>query len=128
MPQTIPQRSISITILGTDKDAQVVYNYASPITGLTYTNAPACDMLCNQPSYSLFVLDFPTTGNGWTIVDITPKGDSPTLSQTAGAYNLSILTFNPHTTEDTYRFYINYRNSITGAKISVDPQEGNIPR
>jgi hypothetical protein len=127
MAQTIPQRTISVSILGTDNDAQVLYNYSSPITGLTYTNSPQCDLLCNQPSYSLFVLDYAATRNGWAIVNITPYGDSPALAQTPGAYNLSILTFNPYTAQDTYRFYINYHNTITGAKISIDPQEGNVP-
>lgn len=128
MAQTIPQRLVSITVVGTDDRSSVVYTYSSPITGLSYNNAPTCDIESNQPTYSLFVLDYVSTMNGWVIVDTSPRGDSPVLSQVPGAYNLSILTFNPHTTEGTYRFYINYRNTITGAKISIDPQEGNIPR
>jgi hypothetical protein len=128
MAQTIPQRTVTITVVGTDDKSSILYNYVSPITGLSYTNSPTCDLLCNQPSYSLFVLDYISTLNGWVIVDTSPHGDSPVLSQVPGAYNLSILTFNPHTNDDTYRFYINYRNTITGARISVDPQEGNIPR
>jgi hypothetical protein len=128
MPLTTPQRTISVTIIGTDKEAQVVYSYLSPVSGLSYINSPLCDLVVNQPVYCLFVLDYASTMNGWTICDTSPYGDSPPLAQTAGALNLSILTYNPHTTEDTYRFYINYRNTITGAKIAIDPQEGNIPR
>jgi hypothetical protein len=128
MPLTTPQRTLSITVIGTDKEAQVVYSYLSPVTGLSYINSPTCDLLVNQPVYCLFVLDYASTMNGWTIFDITPYGRSPELSQTPGALHLSILTYNPHTTEDKYQFYINYHNTVTGAKISIDPQEGNIPR
>jgi hypothetical protein len=128
MRQTTPQRTIMISINGTGEDAQVFYSYLSPISGLSYIDAPICDLQCNQATYCLYVLDFASTLNGWEIIDISPYGASPILPQMKGANNLSIQTFNPYTSPTTYRFYINYQNSITGKKISIDPQEGNIPR
>lgn len=126
MPQAVPQRVITISINGTDHEANVAYTYQSPITGQSYANAPICDMVVDRAIYSLFVLDYISTLNGWTITQTTPYQDSPTLLQVAGALNLSLLTFNSYTTEHTYRFYIHYRNSITGATMCRDPQEGNI--
>jgi hypothetical protein len=128
MTLATPQRTITISIIGTDKDAQVFYSYLSPVTGQSYINAPKCDLVVNQPVYCLFVLDYASTISGWTIVDTSPYGNSPPLAQTPGALNLSILTYDPHTTDDIYRFYINYLNTVTGVPISIDPQEGNIPR
>ncbi|MGJ9416289.1 hypothetical protein ACHAC9_00780 [Massilia sp. CMS3.1] len=128
MSLTTPQRIITISIIGTGKDAQAFYSYLSPVTGQSYINAPLCDLLVNQPVYCLFVLDYASTMSGWTIVNTSPYGRSPELSQTPGALNLSVLTYNPHTTEDKYQFYINYLNTITNVTIGIDPQEGNIPR
>lgn len=128
MPSTVPQRTISISITGTDKDAQVRYSYWSPVTGESFLNAPICDLSCNQPTYCLYVLDFMATQNGWSITGTSPNGDSPVLTQVPGAYHLSVLTFNPHTTDTQYRFFINYHNSLTGVDIQFDPQETNIPR
>jgi hypothetical protein len=128
MQLTTPQRTITISLLGTDQDTQAFYSYLSPVTGQSYIDAPLCDLLVNQPVYCLFVLDYASTMSGWTIVDTSPYGRSPALEQTPGALNLSVLTYNPHTTTDTYRFYINYLNTITGTTVSIDPQEGNIPR
>lgn len=122
-----PQRTITISILGTDGEAQVLYSYWSPISGLTYQNSPVCDIKCDQPTDCLFVLDFEATRRGWTIVNTTPRDKSAALEQVPGAKHLSILTINPYTSLDTYNFYIHYRNSVTGAKLAVDPQEGNIP-
>lgn len=126
MPQAIPQRIITITINGNDNDAQVLYTYQSPVTGQSYVNSPNCDMEVNRAIYSLFVLDYATTLNGWAIKQTSPYQGSAVLSQVPGAFNLSLLTFNPYTTEHLYRFYIHYRNSITGAEIARDPQEGNL--
>lgn len=126
MSQAIPQRVITITIVGNGKDAQVLYTYLSPVTGQTYTNSPTCDMVCDRAVYSLFVLDYSSTLNGWTIAETSPYEASPVLSQVPGAFHLSLLTFNPYTTEHVYRFYIHYRNSLNGVHIKRDPQEGNI--
>lgn len=123
----IPQRSVTISINGTDKHSTVTYSYWSPVFGTTYVNAPTCDLTCNQATYCLYLLDFAASQNGWTIVKTSPHQDSGLLCQVAGSNNLSIMTFNPYTSEGNYRFYIHYQNMATGAKISFDPQEGNIP-
>lgn len=128
MPQAIPQRTITISLTGTGEDAQAFYTYLSPITGLSYLGAPVCDLKCSQPTFCLYVLDFASTLSGWTIIDTTPVAGSGTLSQTPGANHLSVATFNPYTTDSTYNFYINYRNTITGKTVHIDPQEGNVPR
>ncbi|MGK5066458.1 hypothetical protein D3C81_138250 [compost metagenome] len=122
-----PQRTITISILGTDHNAQALYSFWSPLSGLSYQNSPSCDINCNQPTDCLFILDFEATRHGWTIVNTTPKGSSPVLEQVPGARHLSVMTINPYTSLDTYNFYINYRNTITGAELAIDPQEGNIP-
>ncbi|APA68743.1 MULTISPECIES: hypothetical protein [unclassified Janthinobacterium] len=127
MAFTTPQRTITISIIGNDQNAQVRYSYWSPITGLTYQQSPICDLTSKQATYCLFLLDYESTRNGWTIVNTSPNGTSPVLAQVAGAYNLSVMTINPYTTLDTYNFYINYRNALTGIEVSFDPQEGNIP-
>lgn len=127
MSLTIPQRTITISINGADQNARVTYTYLSPISGASFTNAPNCDLSCNQPTYCLYLLDFTASQNGWTIVKTSPNQDSGALSQVPGPFNLSLLTFNPYTATDTYRFYIHYLNMMTGAKICFDPQEGNIP-
>jgi hypothetical protein len=126
MAHSTAQRTITLSINGSDKDAQVFYTYTSPVTGLSYVDAPVCDLLCNQPINCLFLLDYLSTLNGWTIIDTTPNG-TPALEQVAGARRLSIMTINPYDTPGTYKFFINYKNELTGAVIHRDPQEGNIP-
>lgn len=127
MTLAIPQRIVTITIQGTGTDALVVYSYVSPVTGISYVQSPTCDLLVDRASYCLFVLDYSTTQNGWAITEMTAHGQSGQLPYVPGAFHLSLLTFNPHTTHHTYRFYIHYRNTFTNAEIKIDPQEGNIP-
>lgn len=127
MPQAIPQRVITLTIVGNDSDAQVLYTYLSPVTGQSFINAPVCNMVCDRAVYSLFVLDYTSTLNGWTICETSSHDSSPSLLQVPGALNLSIMTFNSFTTEHIYRFYIHYRNSLNGKTMKRDPQETNIP-
>jgi hypothetical protein len=123
----IPQRSITISINGTDNNASVTYTYWSPVYGTNYVNSPSCDLSCNQPTFCLYLLDFTTSQNGWTIVKSSPHQDSGSLNQVIGPNNLSLQTFNSYTALDTYRFYIHYYNMVTKARICFDPQEGNIP-
>jgi hypothetical protein len=127
MAHHFPQRIITLTVNGNDKNAQVYYTYNCPVKGLAYINSPVCDLLVNHAINSLFVLDYTSTLNGWRIIDTTPNG-TPALEQYPGARNLSILTSNPYDKPGTYKFYINYHNTQTDATIHIDPQEGNIPR
>lgn len=129
MPSPIPQRTISISVLGIDENADVLYSYWSPVTGRNHTDEPRCDLVCNRPIRSLFVLDYPSTINGWIITGSYPHAHSRELPPTMGPDNLSISYFNDDEyVGDTYRFYIEYKNTVTEKIIKVDPQEGNIPK
>lgn len=122
-----PQRVITISIVGTDENAEVYYTYHSPVSGVSYIDCPVCDMVADQPINSLFVLDYFSTKNGWTITQVTPRRGSPAMDSVHGALNLSILTINPYTSTDVmYRFYLHYVNTVTDAEMERDPQMGNI--
>jgi len=124
----VPQRLIIISIEGVQSNVRVFYSYVSPIYGTTFIHSPTCDILINQPTNTLYLLDFATTANGWTITSITPRAPSEPLETMEGPLGLSIMTINRYDPPAaTYNFYINYRNSITNQEISIDPQQGNIP-
>ena len=124
----IPQRTISLSVAGIDELAEVRYTYWSPVTGEHHVGVPVCDLLVDRPIYSLFTLDYQSSLNGWTITGTRPNTRSRTLQSTPGPYNLSVLTSNKDEyIGDVFRFYIDYLNTITGATISIDPQEGNVP-
>lgn len=127
MTQPVPQRVITISIVGTDQSATVYYSYLSPVTGLAYTNCPVCDLVADQATNSLFLLDFISTSNGWTITAISPRRGSASLESVPGALQLSIMTINPYDPVDAvYKFYIHYENTVSGTQMERDPQEGNI--
>jgi hypothetical protein len=124
----VPQRTISLSIAGIDELAEVKYSYWSPVTGEHHADVPVCDLLVNRPINSLFTLDYQSSLNGWIITGTHPHTHSRTLPSTIGPNELSVSTFNTNEySGDVFRFYIDYRNTITGAKISIDPQEGNVP-
>lgn len=125
---TNPQRTITISLSGTGEDATATYSYVSPVTGSTFLNAPVCDLKCQQASYCLYILDFASTKAGWTLTGTAPNGGATGMTSVPGALNLSLLTFDPYTCYSTYRFYLRYLNTLTGAEIEIDPQEGNVPR
>lgn len=122
-----PQRVIIISITGTGEQSEVYYSYVSPVSGLSYVNCPVCDLVADQATNTLFVLDFFSTKNGWTITGISPRKGSPALESVSGALNLSILTVNPYINLDVYKFYIHYLNTVNGAEMERDPQVGNVP-
>jgi len=123
----IPQRTITITVHGDNNDHYMTYSYWSPVTHEQYNNVPKCDLLCNRPTYFLFILDYKSTLNGWTITGITPGENFPPLETTPGPYHLSVANYDPHSDHEVHHFAINYLNTITGISDAVDPQEGNIP-
>ena len=124
----VPQRTIFLTIAGIDEHAEVRYTYWSPVTGDHPVDVPVCDLLVDRPINSLFVLDYASSLNGWIITGIHADARSRPLPPTMGPNSLSISTFNSDEYRgDLFRFFIDYRNTITGATISVDPQEGNVP-
>lgn len=127
MAAPYPQRLITITVNGNDKNSTVFYTYTSPLDGLVRVDSPVCDLLCNAPVNCLYVLDYISTQNGWIITETTPNG-TPALDQYPGAKQQSIMTVNPYNSPGVFKYFIHYRNELTGATISIDPQEGNVPR
>jgi len=127
MTQPAPQRVITVSIIGTGEDADVYYSYLSPVSGLSYTYCPVCDIVADQAINSLFVLDYFATQNGWTIAGSSPKEGSPSLESVQGALNLSMMTINPYSSpEAVYKFFIHYVNTVTGDEMERDPQIGNV--
>lgn len=127
MTQPVPQRVITISVVGNHKDAVVYYSYISPVDGIVRLNSPVCDILVDRSIYTLYILDYSATLNGWTVTGIYPHDKSPSLEWKPGALNLSIMTINPYKTDDTYNYYIEYTNTHTGAIMKRDPQEVNVP-
>lgn len=121
-----PQRVITISVVGNHRNAIVYYSYISPIDGLVRINSPVCDILVDRPIQTLYVLDYSSTLNGWTIAGTSPHDGSPVLQTVPGALNLSIMTINPYATHDIYSYYIHYYNIVTKDEIKRDPQEGNV--
>lgn len=122
-----PQRFISISIYGVHKNGRVFYSYTSPVSGIVVNNSPKCEISVDQPTYSLFLLDFSASMNGWTISGITPRAPSEPLETMEGPQGLSIMTINRYSSPTAiYAFYIHYRNTITGEEFKADPQEGNV--
>lgn len=126
--QTVPQRIITISISGIEKNARVFYSYTSPIYGIAFVNVPTCDISIDQPTYTMFVLDFASSMNGWTFKGILPRHDANPLSTIIGENKLSLTTFNPYDPEyPDHAYYIEYYNTITEKEMKHDPQENNVP-
>lgn len=123
----IPQRTISLSVHGDHAGAQVTYSYWSPIKGQDFHDAPQCDLLYSRPTRFLFVLDYWSTLNGWTITRTVPRHGSPELPTQIGPDHLSVSNCNSHMGGETIHFAIEYKNTRTGHSMSIDPQEGNIP-
>lgn len=129
MATPIPQRVITISLKQINNELRAFYTFLSPLTGNMFIDAPSCDIECNQPTNTLFVLDFASSAAGWTIVDTSRKEPSLPLPHKSGPSDQSVQVYNPHIDDTTkYSFYINYKNTVTGETKPIDPQEGNIPR
>jgi hypothetical protein len=126
MTPPIPQRTVTLTVIGTDHHATVSYSYWSPVTGHTYTHAPTCELVCKTATDTLFVLDYRSAAAGWTLLRTRPN-HTPALDSVLGPKQLSLMTIDPYSKDITYKFYIDYVNTVTEASISIDPQEGNDP-
>lgn len=124
---SIPQRTVSLSIITSSGSPKVYYTYVNPITKKQFKDVPTCDLVVNQPVYTLFYLDYESTDAGWTISDIKPAGDSAPIAWKLGPHELSATTDYPfHAPSKTYRFYICYQNA-KGPSFCEDPQEGNGP-
>lgn len=130
MKQATPQRTVTISVSGrTEEDARVSYSYWSPNDGLMRANTPVCDLYQKYSTNTLFVLDYASTQDGWTITGIAPNpSGAPALESIRGPKLTSIMTmFVESEQPELYKFFILYKNTITGASLAVDPQEGNTP-
>jgi hypothetical protein len=130
MTNATPQRIVNITLTGRHADeTQVMYSYWSPNDGFVRSGGPNCDLYQQYATNTLFVLDYASTLNGWTIVRTEPNPPGTLgLEMIRGPKNTSLMTLFPdrHPGE-VYNFYIVYKNEITGDTVRFDPQEGNIP-
>lgn len=130
MKYATPQRTVTISVSGRMvEDAHVSYSYWAPHDGLTRTSTSVCDLYQSTATNTLFVLDFASARNGWTIVGTEPNpAGSPALPTIAGPANLSIMTMFPDRAPgETYSFFIVYQNTLTDVTVRFDPQEGNRP-
>jgi hypothetical protein len=129
------QRVIVISIstnrlpVAPDKPFKCRYSYLSPVTGLVHMADPKCDLLVNEPTNCLFVLDFLTAKDGWKIDSISSTPSSTLLESIAGPLNQSILVINPYINDPTgqYHYYIHYNRPDDNQFFKEDPQEGNGP-
>lgn len=130
MKHARPQRTVSIRLTGRRKsDAQVAYTYWTPSDGTTRTDSPKCELYNEAGTNTLFLLDYASTRNGWTIIGIEPNpADAPCLETILGPANTSIMTLFPDSDyPETFKFYIVYSNTLTEETVKYDPQEENTP-
>jgi hypothetical protein len=130
MNKATPQRTVTITINGKSaEDAQVAYTYWSPNNGATYTASPKCDLYQNEATNTLFLLDYQSSQNGWTISAVEPNpAGAPSLETIRGPAGQSVMTLFPELkVPQIFNFYIVYKNTLTGAEVRFDPQESNFP-
>lgn len=130
MNQARPQRTVTISLSASQpSDAQVAYTYWAPSDGITSTNAPVCDLYNERGTNTLFLLDYVSTLNGWTIAGIAPNpAGAPCLESILGPASTSLMTLFPDSAQPhVFRFYIAYRNTLTGQTLMLDPQESNTP-
>jgi hypothetical protein len=125
-----PQRTVNISVMGRyAEDAQVTYSYWSPNDGFNRIATTTCDLYQKGATNTLFILDYASTLNGWTIVGTKPNPpNAPALETIRGPAHTSIMTMFPNLDEpETYKFFIVYQNTITDETLERDPQEGNKP-
>lgn len=130
MKTATPQRSVTIAICGRGADdAQVRYSYWSPDDGVTRTATPRCDLDQARATNTLFLLDYQSSLNGWTITGVEPNpAGAPALETIPGPAAQSVMTLFPKLpVTEVFKFYIVYTNTLTGAVVRFDPQENNTP-
>lgn len=126
----IPQRVIHVSLRPISDKIAAFYTYVSPLFGTSYIDAPRCDIKCDRPTYTLYVLDFASTMNGWKIHGADFPKNPDHLKASPGPEHLSIQVFNPHKDDTSVdNFFIVYTNPNyrDGQLVPIDPQEGNIP-
>lgn len=127
---TAPQRVIQVSLRQIGKKIAAFYTYVSPLSGISYIDAPVCDIKCDRETLTLYVLDFASTINGWTIHGADFGNNQDKLTFTLGPESLSIQVRNPYKDDwSVTNFSILYTNRAyhEGRLVPIDPQEGNIP-
>ncbi|MET0982673.1 MAG: hypothetical protein ABWY02_11265 [Telluria sp.] len=127
----IPQHVVHVSLREIGANIAAFYTYVSPLSGISYIDAPVCDIKCDQPTFTLYVLDFASTINGWKIDGMKPVDDTDALKWELGPDQLSIQVFNPHkhdTGVENFSIIYSNENYHHGKPVPIDPQEGNIPR
>jgi hypothetical protein len=130
MNTATPQRNVTIAVSGRSADdAQVRYSYWSPNDGITRAASPTCDLDQVRATNTLFLLDYQSSLNGWTITGVEPNpAGAPTLQTIQGPAGQSVMTVFPQLpVTEVFNFYIVYKNTLTGAVVRFDPQENNTP-
>jgi hypothetical protein len=128
MNTATPQRTVTITIYGKSADdAQIAYSYWSPNDGVAHTASPKCDLYQVRATNTLFLLDYQSSLNGWTITGVEPNpAGAPALETIPGPAKQSVMTLFPDlSVPQIFNFYLTYTNTLTGAIVRFDPQENN---
>jgi hypothetical protein len=128
MNTATPQRTVTVTIYGKSADdAQITYSYWSPSTGVAHTASPTCDLTQTCATNTLFLLDYQSSQNGWTITGVEPNpAGAPALETIPGPAKQSVMTLFPDlSVPQIFNFYISFTNTLTGAVVRFDPQEKN---
>ena len=110
-----------------DSTTQVRYSYTDPVSKQPVDHAPTCILNAPAPFKTVFVLDSPTTKDGWTYTGASPNGDGvvPAYSMTKDGLSLTTVT---DVSSPAYRFLLGFYNKITGGSLKDDPQENNLPK
>lgn len=126
----IPQRVVHVSLREIGNKIAAFYTYVSPLFRTSHIDAPFCNIKCDRPTFTLYVLDFASTINGWTIDGIEQAHDTDKLTATLGPERLSIQVYNPHdddTSVENFSIVYSNQNHHHGEPVPIDPQEGNIP-
>jgi hypothetical protein len=130
MKQATPQRTVNISLMGRlQQDVRIAYSFWSPNDGFTRTAAPDCNLYQPNATNTLFILDYGSTLDGWTILRIEPNPAGAPMPETIhGPAHMSIMTMFPYSDKpEEYKFYIVYKNKLTDEEVRFDPQERNVP-
>jgi len=129
MTSATAQRTVSIGIQGTSgPNVQASYSFWSPNDGLVRVAANQCHLTNHRATNTLFVLDYQSTLNGWTMVEISPNPPgAPALEFLVGPQGTSLMTMDIFEHMRKYAYFIHYKNTVTGGVAVIDPQEGNEP-
>ena len=130
MTQATPQRTVSVSLTGrTEDDVEIAYSYWSPNDGTTRAGISECSLYQRSATNTLFLLDYASTRNGWTIVGTEPNPpEAPSLETIRGPASQSLMTMFPDIKEpQIFNFFMVFKNTVTGAVVRFDPQERNVP-